>query len=570
MFFRETKNFVSVLAFLFIVALFPLAKAHAGKTDSPLYAKAQKCYYELKGSSAKQAYRDHWIQCIDRFLKVYKAEPASVSAYNALFTTARLYHELYQVAKRTSDRDQALHFYYKVISEFKDGRLTDDALFHQGQILKSKKQIAEARASFEKILKYFPEGDQARKAKEELQRTARLAPPKVASRIEIRKQTAKTAALRTLKNIHYVTLDDTVRVVIDTDGPLQIAQNRLHNPDRIYFNFKNSRLDERLDQEIAVPGDILSKLRLSQFDKNTSRLVMDLPSAKGVEVTAQSGVSQVVISLKKPRPKTIQYAKKIKPSPKPKLARTRIVKAVPAAVPPVAKRPVKKGPALIVLDPGHGGKDLGAQGKSGLHEKDVNLKISKRLQRILEKRYGYKVLLTRTDDTFISLERRGEIANENHAKLFVSIHANAAERRSAHGIETYYLGVANSAQAQETAARENGELVRSVQDDQVQQILASLISTTKINDSAQLAGRVQERMHSAMKKKYRGVRDLGVKEGPFFVLHDTNMPSILVEVGFVTNPREEKRLKSTDYLNRLASSIAQGIHQYMKDRGPTI
>ncbi len=567
MFFCKIKNFVSVLAFFFVFALLNLHPAEAGTQD--LYDKARKCYYELKSSPAKKAYRHHWVACIDRFLKVYKAAPGSTSAYNALFTTARLYHELHEVARRSSDRDQALHFYYKVISEFKDGRLTDDALYHQGEILKDKKQFAEARASFARILKYFPQGDQAAKAKKEMERTARLVKPKAAPRIEIRKQTAKptpaSKTARTLKDIHYVSLGDTVRVVIDTDGPLKFTQNRLTKPDRIYFNFKNSRLAGRLEQDIAVPGGILSKMRLSQYDKNTSRLVMDLPEAEGVEVEAASGASQVVIHLKKPK-KVVKYAKK----PEPKLKTARVVKAIPAAVTPPAKRRAKKGPPLIVLDPGHGGKDLGAQGKSGLNEKDVNLKLSKRLKQILEKRYGYKVLMTRTDDTFIPLERRGEIANENHAKLFVSVHANAAERRSAHGIETYYLGVANSEQAQETAARENGELVRSVQDDQVQQILASLISTTKINDSAQLAGRVQERMHSNLKKKYRGVRDLGVKEGPFFVLHDTNMPSILVEVGFLTNPREEKRLKKTDYINRLALSIAQGIHRYMKDRGPTI
>ena len=118
--------------------------------------------------------------------------------------------------------------------------------------------------------------------------------------------------------------------------------------------------------------------------------------------------------------------------------------------------------------------------------------------------------------------------------------------------------------------RENGELVHSVKDDQVQQILASLISTTKINDSAILAGHVQEHLHSSIKKRYSHVKDLGVKEGPFFVLHDTNMPSILVEVGFITNSREEKRLRKSAYLDRLAASIARGIHEFKKDRGPTI
>ncbi|MCH8156215.1 MAG: N-acetylmuramoyl-L-alanine amidase [Nitrospinae bacterium] len=107
-------------------------------------------------------------------------------------------------------------------------------------------------------------------------------------------------------------------------------------------------------------------------------------------------------------------------------------------------------------------------------------------------------------------------------------------------------------------------------DDQVQQILASLISTTKINDSSRLASRIQDRLYRSMKKKYSGVKNLGVKEGPFFVLHDTNMASVLVEVGFLTNTREESRLKQSAYLDRLANSIAQGIAEYIRERGPMI
>ena len=178
--------------------------------------------------------------------------------------------------------------------------------------------------------------------------------------------------------------------------------------------------------------------------------------------------------------------------------------------------------------------------------------------------------MTRKDDTFIPLEGRGKIANDKHADLFISVHANAAERSAAHGIETYYLGLGHSKQAQETATRENGHLVYSVKDDQVQQILASLISTTKINDSAFLAGHVQKSLHGSVKKRHSKVKNLGVKEGPFFVLHDTNMPSILVEVGFLTNKQEEKRLKSSRYMRLLAESIARGVHEFLQDKGPSI
>lgn len=244
---------------------------------------------------------------------------------------------------------------------------------------------------------------------------------------------------------------------------------------------------------------------------------------------------------------------------------------VPKPVTAISTPVVNHLPAvpLVVLDPGHGGKDMGAQGERGLLEKAVNLEVAKRVEEILVSRYKYRVMLTRGNDSFVSLKDRGTLANENGASVFVSIHTNAAPRKSAMGVETYFLGMGANDRARETAARENGELVKSVSDDQVQNILTDLLSTTKINASSRLAGRVQNHMAAAL-KKYDGVKSLGVKEGPFFVLHDTNMPSILVELGFITNSVEERRLDSPAYLNLLAFSIARGIHEFLREREPLI
>jgi len=225
---------------------------------------------------------------------------------------------------------------------------------------------------------------------------------------------------------------------------------------------------------------------------------------------------------------------------------------------------------LIVIDAGHGGKDHGAKSVSGIKEKDVNIKIAKHVKAILVNRYKYWVVMTRKDDTFISLKDRSKISNKRNADLFVSIHANAAKRKSAHGIETYFLGTSNNKQALETAARENRGLVKSVKDDRVQQILASLITTTKINDSSRLASRVQENLYRSSKKINRNLKNLGVKEGPFYVLHGADMPSILVEVGFLTNRKEAKMLSQAQYIYRLAASIAEGIHKYLQDKASSI
>ena len=225
---------------------------------------------------------------------------------------------------------------------------------------------------------------------------------------------------------------------------------------------------------------------------------------------------------------------------------------------------------LIVVDAGHGGKDHGAKSVSGIKEKDVNIKIAKHVKAILVNRYKYRVVMTRKDDTFISLKDRSKISNKRNADLFVSIHANAAKRKSAHGIETYFLGTSHNKQALQTAARENRGLVKSVKDDRVQQILASLITTTKINDSSRLASRVQENLYRSSKKVNRNLKNLGVKEGPFYVLHGADMPSILVEVGFLTNWKEAKMLSQPQYIYSLAASIAEGIHKYLQDKASSI
>ncbi len=573
------------MAVVLFFGTFPEAKARDSRAQSveTMYQKAQGSYYSLKGSRKKQAYRHQWMASINKFVAVYENYPSSSHAYKSLFNVARLYHQLYGVAKNSRDREKALHFYYKVISEFKAGRLTDDALLYQGKINFDKKKYSEALDSFEKILQDFPKGDQFAKAKKLRQATVPYVKPR-----PITQAKADGVGPALIKKINYSQLPNSTQVVIHTSGHAKITQNRLSNPDRVYFNFLNTKLDKHIQKDIEFGNGTLKRLRVSQFDKTTSRLVLEIPGEikttirqeggktivdliaqdKQPVVVARKEIAVKPIAVKPKETKSTANLKKTEAIPKGNIAA--IVKPVPVAISPSAKRVVRREVPLIVIDPGHGGKDNGATSRHGLLEKDVNLKISKRLKKILESRYGYQVILTRTDDTFIPLEERGGIANENEADLFVSVHVNAAKRLSAHGIETYYLGNANSEQAKETAARENGDLVHSVKDDQVQEILASLISTTKINDSALLAGHVQERLHSSIKKRYSKVKDLGVKEGPFFVLHDTKMPSILVEVGFITNSREEKRLRKSVYLDRLAESIARGIHEYKKDRGPTI
>ena len=576
------------------------------------YEKARTSYQSFFKSKKGMDRRDRWISVIKKFESVYKNHFPSNEAYKAIFTTGDLYEQLFSISRRDKDLDAALEAYQKTVKEFKPDRLTDDALYRQGEIFFSRGKYVAALNSFEKVSTLIPKGDVAAKARSRIPNVRSFVPKGDLVKQVSLKETKNTSYSKgnssltggkklILEKIDYRVGSDSFRVVVYTSEAVTFSQGRLSKPERVYINFKETQLADSVAKEIKIGSRFLKGLRLSQLDKENTRLVVDLNESNNLKIGVWSEGHKLFVELsnkKAPDVKVVSksktpFTKKIASKPKifftkeiaskPKIPSTKAVnfdkkvkhnkEAKKVAVKVSKKRSlpvIKKKWPLIVVDAGHGGNDLGAKGYRGIQEKNVNLAIALRLKDVLTSRYKYRVILTRGDDTFIPLPGRGKIANDNNADVFVSVHANAAPRRAAHGIETYYLGQGHSEEAKATAARENGKLVRSVKDDETQEILASMISTTKINKSSRLAGNIQNQLYQSMRKKYSGVKNLGVKEGPFFVLHDTNMASVLVEVGFVTNPREESRLKQSSYLDRLASSIAKGVSKFVQDSDPMI
>ncbi len=515
-----------------LVLCLQVSSAWAGASRSPedLYYLAQKSYYQLKGSPEKQKLRHHWEYVINKFSTVLERHPKSPQAYKAVFTIASLYEGLNEISKNSKDLDQALHYYKKVSQDYSGGSLTDDALFEAGQIYKDTNNLLSAKEIFKTIFEKYPTGDQAKKARSEYQKLATVSSvPTVAQQVVVR----ANSKANVLKN---------------KTKPIALKQVDLPTRD----NKNTNRLKKLEKSEIVARLEELQR----PVDINSVSL-STAPAQQKTELKHQVVTKRVVAS-------------KAEPILEAPVKKALFNKAPGGHLYAPSTGNVQSSAPLIVVDAGHGGKDQGAKSAKGLHEKDVNLTIARHVKTILVNRFKYQVVMTRKDDTFIPLKERSAIANNRNAELFVSIHANAAERKSAHGIETYFLGTTHSDDALATAARENGELVYSVKDDQVQQILASLITTTKINDSSRLAGTVQENIYQSSRKKFRELKNLGVKEGPFYVLHGADMPSILVEVGFLTNRKEAKMLSNPAYLYRLASSIAEGIHQFMQDKGPSI
>jgi N-acetylmuramoyl-L-alanine amidase len=221
--------------------------------------------------------------------------------------------------------------------------------------------------------------------------------------------------------------------------------------------------------------------------------------------------------------------------------------------------------ARIVIDPGHGGHDTGTIGPTGLTEKELVLDVSLRLKKLLEEKTGAEVIMTRSDDTFIPLEERTAIANEKGADLFISIHANASRDRRARGIETYYLNFTSDPEALEVAGRENATSQESVH--QLQDIIKKIALTEKIEESQDFATQVQREVYTRLRKLTSEQKNRGVKKAPFVVLIGANMPSILAEISFLTNPNDERLLKRDAHREEIAQALHRGISRYANNLG---
>ena len=219
----------------------------------------------------------------------------------------------------------------------------------------------------------------------------------------------------------------------------------------------------------------------------------------------------------------------------------------------------------IVIDPGHGGHDNGTVGPSGLMEKDLVLDIALKLKTLIEDRLDGEVVLTRTDDTFVPLERRTEIANENQADLFISIHANSSRDKTVRGIETFFLDFTSSPDNEEIASRENATSQKTIFE--LQDLVRKIALKEKIGESREFAQVVQKAILKQVQKTAPRNGDRGVKQAPFIVLIGAHMPSILTELSFLSNPSDEKLLKTPVYRQRIAQALYSGIEDYTRNLG---
>lgn len=345
------------------------------------------------------------------------------------------------------------------------------------------------------------------------------------------------------------------------------------NPSRKVFDIPSARLqNKRIGRNLNSVH--CRSIRISQYKRNTVRVVLEVDRAYSCKpYRPMFSYKSYYIPLPKYRSKKKSsykkksYAKTSKPKKyvKPIKSKSKVKEVESFVLPAMSSG---SNHEHIVIDAGHGGHDSGAVGGSK-KEKDVVLQISKRLKKQLQRR-GYKVTMTRGDDRFLKLSQRTKIADRKNAKVFISIHANSVpkkKRNKIHGVETFFLQNTRDAKSQRIAARENKAVLKGAGSKLSKKVIVdSVLNGPKIVQSNKLAIDVQRRIMTNLHSKYKDVRDGGVRHAPFWVLVGASRPSILVEVGYISHPRERKRLFMPSYQELIAKGIAQGVETYLNNR----
>lgn len=392
----------------------------------------------------------------------------------------------------------------------------------------------------------------------------------------------RPAGLGDVRSISVAEEPEVTRVTIELSVKPTFSSHSLANPNRLYIDVDGTWLEGAAAS--AQPGNAGSPLRVVRGGQNTltrSRVVLELARA-GVEpkVYALENPYRIVAELPKPAPKPdVAAAPRVankaekalaKVTPAPKVTPAKVTAdpapapAIEVEIPPEAERDWdQRAVRRIAIDAGHGGKDPGALGVEKLREAHLVLAIARELRRELVVR-GFEVVMVRDGDVFLPLGERTDIANQKDADLFLSIHANAAKSKKLAGVETYLLDTRYDKQTARVAARENGTSVKELSD--LHLLLASLKLGNNERYAARYANLVQSSLVRRLRKSYRETIDLGVKRGPFLVLFQADMPAILVEVGFVSNAGEGKRMGSRDFARAAAEGIADGVSAYREQQ----
>jgi N-acetylmuramoyl-L-alanine amidase len=575
------------------------------------FERAQRMHTTLESQPESKRSKSDYLRLIRTYYEVYRLNPHYSKAPVALAAKADLYEEMGRVFSEEKYFRVAVDAYQFVVREYPVSPASRDALFTLGEVyLSDLHNPQEARNTFQQYLHRYPRHDKTHEARERLKQIDQL----LAEHVKKEEPSPEPAPSRQAGGLPVVTAirrwvgPNYSRVVIGVEGEVKFDTIRLANPDRIVLDLENSRLSpELIGKSFPIEDGYLKQIRVGQYTPQVSRIVLDVakledysifslpnpfrlvidihgtsqeltakaktpPSRKGATKSAPKASATSAATVKKDarEKQSASLAKRPEPSGERDKTAAVVVPPIKPAAPTVSgsqtlTRALGLKIGRIVIDPGHGGHDTGTIGPTGLREKDVVLDVGLRLKKLLEKNTGCEVIMTRSDDTFIPLEERTAIANEKGADLFISIHANASRDPDARGVETYYLNFTSNPDALEVAARENATSQESVH--QLQDLIKKIALTEKVEESQDFARLVQREVYRKIARTGGSQRNRGVKKAPFVVLIGANMPSILAEISFLSNPRDERLLRRASYRESIAEALYKGVLDYVKNLG---
>ena len=557
------------------------------------YDEAKFYYNQLQTNSNLSASRENWLKGTRNFRRIYLSSPKSDIAAVCIFMLGRVYSDMHDRFQNHEDLEESISYFKDITRLFPQHRFADDGYFALAQIALDKQNSPQKAADYlVEIVSKYPNGDMHTTAEELLKVLSKehdIPLPKIMV------SSSMDNNLSYVLPVKYWSSDDYTRVVIMASGPVNYKEVLLKETDdaprRLYIDFKKSYIEPQYRSPVPIEDGLLRRIRTGQFSPDTVRVVLDIESIDNYKIFNLPDPFRVVIDVRgkgqqveSPQPvvltrthrKTIlaQKTKKIEDvvvlRESKKIAITEAAKeiakqveALPGTVPLSLAQQLGLGVKKIVIDPGHGGKDPGAMA-FGMKEKDIVLSIAKKLAPILEKELHCEVLLTRDQDVFIPLEERTAIANTKNADLFVSLHINAHSSAKVRGLETYYLNLTTNAEAMRVAARENATSTHQMSD--LQDILSDIMKNSKINESSRLAQQVHNSiLTKAENNSYAHIKNLGVKQAPFYVLIGAEMPAILIEIAFISNEEDVANLQNPNFVDMLTQEIAFGIRAYVSD-----
>ncbi|MFQ5663340.1 MAG: N-acetylmuramoyl-L-alanine amidase [Terriglobia bacterium] len=574
---RKRVGSVTLGLVIALVSLLPVTAEAARRSRAERYRigkqqleRANRLRADLQGTPKNRRKESNYLKTIRLYRRVYDIAPFHSIAATALATAAEMYHDMGRQFGRKYWL-KSMETYKFLRREYPYSRYGDDALFNIAQIqyihLKDTKT---ALASYEAFLKSYPRSRYAAKARNAIrnikaQRTAARKPPK--------KPPGKRVQVR---NIRYWNTKNYTRVVVDLEGEVRYQGARIANPDRIFFDLFDTELSHVLGgKSFDVADGLLNRVRVAENRAGVTRVVLEVSNAQDYSVFSLPNPFRLVVDIRGRAPtRTARKVSAKKPSPTSKKPKESETARASLPRPPPVPKPTREGNhtlsralglkiSRIVLDPGHGGHDTGTIGPSGFMEKDLALDVARRLGRLLEGQLGANVIYTREDDTFVPLENRIALANEKQADLFLSIHANSSRSRRVRGTETFYLNFTSDPEVLKLAARENALSQKSVHE--LQDLVRKITDNEKLSESRELAREIQKHLHQEMRKLSRRLPSRGVKQAPFVVLLGANMPSVLTEVAFLSNPTDEKLLKSPKGRQAVAEALFAGMSKYLEN-----